>query len=214
VGNAVKFTDRGSVSVTVAMRPPADAAPARLRFEVVDTGIGVAPEIGKHLFEKFNQGDTSITRRFGGSGLGLAICKQLVELMGGEIGVDRAARRGSCFWFEIALPRALARVTGSSSPRHIHGVHSPMLQPPSTAQSISVLVAEDNRINQHLAATLLRNAGHRATVVENGRQAVDEVGRGGYDIVLMDVQMPVLDGIQATKQIRSLPEPLSQVRII
>src|SRR5262249_21238386 len=106
VGNAVKFTDHGSVSVTVSSRSTDDANPV-LRFEVADTGIGVAPDTGDRLFDKFNQGDTSITRRFGGSGLGLAICKQLVELMDGKIGVDRLIPCGSRFWFEISLPGAL-----------------------------------------------------------------------------------------------------------
>jgi signal transduction histidine kinase/CheY-like chemotaxis protein len=350
VGNAIKFTEKGGVSVEVTLRAqPAGQVPL-LRFEVCDSGIGMPVEVRKRLFQKFTQADTSITRRFGGTGLGLAISKQLIELMAGRIGVESGSGCGSQFWFEVPLPAAanptisrralpeklaklrvllvddiemnrrvlarqlagfgmetvavedgfqalaeLERAWHRGSPfdlviidqmmpglsgdglaarvRAIPGIAETKLLIASSAggyaissraqsvvdgilikpirehslldafarlfggpapdltaaqvsrrslpaspmpanRPLSVLVAEDNKINQQFAAMLLRNAGHKATIVENGAQAVEAVRKGGFDVVLMDIQMPVLDGIQATKQIRALPPPQGALPII
>ena len=222
VGNAIKFTEHGGVSVTVAPRPTRRKDAARLRFEIADTGIGMSKGVAATLFEKFNQADTSITRRFGGTGLGLAISKQLVELMGGKIGAKSKLGRGSCFWFEISLrPAADLAIGRRALPRR--GDIQPSLQqpraghtPPSTPaiRPLRVLIAEDNKINQQFARMLLGKAGHSTVVVETGEAAVAAVRASDYDVVLMDVQMPVLDGIEATRLIRALPPPKNAVTII
>jgi TMAO reductase system sensor TorS len=204
VGNAIKFTETGTVSVRVV---PAEGDPwTRVRFEVTDTGIGIDEREQVRLFEKFSQADTSITRRYGGTGLGLAICRELVALMDGEIGVTSQHGVGSTFWFEV--PLALAR---SSLPQPTEASRP---VPLTASRTLRILVAEDNAINQRFALALLQKAGHQATVVENGHQAVAAVRDGDYDVVLMDVQMPDLDGVGATRQIRALPPPWNLIPII
>jgi signal transduction histidine kinase/DNA-binding response OmpR family regulator len=346
VGNAVKFTDQGSVSLEVGPVPSRGSGLCRLRFEVADTGIGMSDEARAKLFRKFSQADGSITRRFGGTGLGLAVAKQLVELMGGDIGVETNLGQGSRFWFEIpmataasptigrrALPEKLAQLrvlivddvemnrrvltaqlgalgivpataidgfeamaelerawhqgrpfdlvivdqrmpamSGDALVRRIRDmpeiaetklllassggtetfpeearatVDAVLIKPireqslldaflrlfgssgapqgaapdfpdiaPAATASLHVLVAEDNKINQQLTAMILRSVGHEVDVVENGEQAVEAVRNGAYDVVLMDVQMPVLDGIEATVRIRALPPPANGITII
>ncbi len=352
LGNAIKFTERGAVSVQV--KPASgEHGQSLLRFEVADTGIGVPELVKARLFEKFTQADTSVTRRFGGTGLGLAICKQLVELMGGTIGVSSTMGVGSVFWFELPMPPVhKASRTSTTTVGHLAGVrcllvddiemnleilarqleptgmetHSvqdgfaalaelergwhlnkpykvvlldhmmpglagegvaqrirampgiddlklvlltsggrhavnpddvhlfdAVMEKPVHQQELTVrlsamcaksgepkrvsretadpgpaaptsnskstaplrlLLAEDNKLNQKFAMMLLQGAGHQVDLAENGVQAVDGVRHNDYDVVLMDVQMPELDGIQATKQIRAMPAPKCSVPII
>ena len=202
ISNAIKFTETGTVSVRVV---PADVQ--YVRFEVSDTGVGIEESDQARLFERFSQADSSTTRRYGGTGLGLAICRELVALMGGKIGVMSERGVGSTFWFELPLANAEPSVAPASD----------ALQPaPLTApRKLRILVAEDNAINQKFMLALLRRrAGHDVTVVENGHQAVAAVRDGSYDVVLMDVQMPDLGGVEATQQIRAMPAPKNRIPIV
>ncbi len=189
IGNAIKFTARGRVEVRVH-----HVDGDRLRFEVSDTGIGIPSDARALLFDPFTQVDASTHRRFGGTGLGLAICKQLVEIMGGAIGVDSSPGEGSCFWFTVRLPR----VSGAPRPQADRALLKPPVLPPHTR----VLVAEDNMVNQRLAVRLIEAAGCRVDVVANGIEAVEATQRVPYAALFIDCQMPEMDGFEATLEIR------------
>jgi signal transduction histidine kinase/DNA-binding response OmpR family regulator len=354
LNNAIKFTEKGGVSVQVSVKlghaPAGDEQVVPLRFEVADTGMGMAESVRERLFQKFSQADSSMTRRFGGTGLGLAICKQLVELMHGEIGVTTTSGVGSTFWFEIPFAKSTAHVAdretlpehfktlkvlivddiemnlmimshqlkafgmavstvsdafaamaelerawhkgkpydlvfldqmmpglagdelarrvrqnahiaetkivivssaGRSgvpndaalhleailekpvrqqelfdtlvniysvrpalSPVHAPGAGAKFANKPRAQRPLRILLAEDNKINQQFASVVLTKAGHSVEVAGNGHEAVDAMRRSNFDVILMDVQMPDLDGVGATQQIRALPEPKCNVPII
>ncbi len=204
VGNAIKFTENGTVKIREHYTPRPDGG-GELKVEVSDTGIGIPPDAQSTLFERFKQADSSTTRTYGGTGLGLAISKQLVELLGGEIGVESTPGQGSTFWFTIACQpgQPVAPDRGLS-----------LAGQAADLEPLRILVAEDNAVNQALFASMLRRAGHSVEIVDNGRLAVNAVQAKTYDIVLMDVQMPEMDGPTATLCIRALVPPLSEIPIV
>ena len=195
--NAIKFTEQGAVTLRVRVARPL-ASGYLLRFEVEDTGIGISPEQREKLFQAFEQADVSTTRKYGGTGLGLAITSRLAALMGGEAGVSSTLGQGSCFWFTAALSAGQGEVP----------------QPSPLVQSVTqtyfphharVLLVEDNAINREVVLELLCNSGLVIETAVNGQEALERVRQHAFDLILMDIQMPVMDGYDATRAIRTLP---------
>jgi signal transduction histidine kinase/ActR/RegA family two-component response regulator len=193
VFNAVKFTGQGTVTVTIGLT--GSDGRERIRFEIADTGIGIAPDELDRMFEPFMQADVSMTRRYGGNGLGLAIAKELVERMDGTIGAESEPGRGSVFWFELGLAQAVD-VPAPSAHDADRGA-TPLHTPPRL-----VLVVEDSPVNRIVATSVLERCGYHAHVVTDGREALNALSTQRYDAVLMDCQMPELDGYEATRELR------------
>ncbi len=192
LNNAVKFTFNGFIKVSLSSKTTSDGQVV-IRFEIEDSGVGIGKSRQAQIFRTYNQGDPSISRNYGGTGLGLTICERLVEVMKGSIGVESEVGQGSKFWFEVPFANA-------------KGFQKEKEDKPESDEhpvGLNVLVADDNKVNQKVASAMLKRLGHQVTVVENGEKAVQKLESTKFDLVLMDIQMPVLDGIEATKEIRS-----------
>ena len=217
--NAIKFTDHGKVVMSAGLESR-DAAAVLVRWEVSDTGIGIDPNDRERLFQPFSQGDASTTRRFGGTGLGLAISRQLVEAMGGTIGVSSEPGFGSVFWFSVPLSEPSTVRSGVPAADGVPAFSAvPIPQPglPGVQpghRRANILVVEDNAINQKVASAMLKKLGYRVDCVANGIEALEALGRTAYSAVLMDCQMPEMDGYEATRQVRQREGSASHIPII
>jgi CheY-like chemotaxis protein len=196
ISNALKFTSEGQVEVRIGAVSSEDGK--RLAISVADTGIGISPEALPRLFEKFVQADNTMTRRFGGTGLGLTICRQIVELMGGMITVDSTLGEGTTVHVLLPLPWLGPTVRLPSPPAVSDVDESRELG----LEGLRILAAEDNVTNQLVLKTILHSLGLEPVIVDNGQEAVDRWSQSPFDLILMDIQMPVLDGVAATREIR------------
>jgi signal transduction histidine kinase/ActR/RegA family two-component response regulator len=194
--NAVKFTEQGRITIAVTVSEETEAD-VLMRFAVQDTGIGLTAEQMGKLFQSFQQADTSTSRKYGGTGLGLAISKKLANLMGGDVGVESDYGRGSTFWFTARLGKATAREKDAAE-----GEAASLPACLDAVKGAALLVVEDNEFNQQIARELLTEAGFVVDIAEDGRKSLAMIAKRPYDVVLMDMQMPVMDGVSATREIR------------
>ena len=210
--NALKFTDKGDIRIAVVLENETDRH-AGLRFSVQDTGIGIARDSIAHLFESFSQGDGSRTRQYEGTGLGLAISKKLAENMGGRIGVNSREGTGSTFWFTAVLAKLSKEAANSAmetpcetpdeEPEAVVARDNLPVSEPAHAERAHILIVEDNPTNQKIALHLIKTFGYRADIVINGYEALKALANRAYNLVLMDIHMPVMDGYTATANIRA-----------
>ena len=209
LGNAIKFTEQGAIVLRVEREPTGPVGRERIRFAVEDTGVGIADEAIGKLFQPFSQVDSSSTRRYGGSGLGLSICAKLVQLMGGEYGVQSHPGQGSVFWFTLDLAPAGAARTEKAPPSPARPVPEAMVtagavpptEPMATGSGVRLLIVDDDETNRVVLAETFRQARADLVTANNGRQAVDACRAGRFDLVFMDCQMPEMDGFEATATI-------------
>ncbi len=205
LSNALKFTDKGQISVKVSLK---DASPkfVDVNFTVEDSGIGLTKEERERLFSAFSQADSSTSRNYGGTGLGLSISQKLAHLMGGDIGVNTVKGQGSAFWFDIRCRRAQEKIKDATK--------RPLREQWKASRPIKILLAEDNMINQQLIQAIFFKLGHDIKVVDDGEEAIEFVENNDFDIILMDVRMPVMDGLEATAAIRKMKNGKADIPII
>jgi CheY-like chemotaxis protein/HPt (histidine-containing phosphotransfer) domain-containing protein len=207
LGNAIKFTASGTITLSIhAMGSREADARTWLQVRVRDTGIGIAPEVLPRLFQRFSQADASTSRSYGGSGLGLVICRNLVELMGGSIHAESTLGSGSTFWFDLPFQAAAAPPTAAATPSPARG--------PVAIRKARILVAEDNAVNQEVVRAMLARLGMAVTTVDSGARALEAAQSQPFDLILMDCQMPGMDGFEATRCIRALPQDSNRIPII
>jgi|GEM_PF-2499948 len=205
VGNAIKFTHEGGVTVSVSQEPSDEGAPVFM-FRVKDTGIGIPEEARHSLFANFTQADSSISRKFGGTGLGLSISKRLTELMGGAIGVESTPGEGSTFWFTLPLKKAEGEIVRDQPGQGIVAYE--------TSRPLDILVADDNHIIQAIIGEILRKQSHHLEFADTGLEAIEAAQSSTFDLIVMDMRMPEMDGATATKEIRAMSSDLSSIPII
>lgn len=214
INNSIKFTHEGSIKIRVS-NPQVNVEKTQdvmLKFEVTDTGIGIKEDVSSILFEKFSQADASTTRKYGGTGLGLAICKELATILGGRIGVVSKFGDGSTFWFTIHCQ--ISDEESLELDEEENAAEETVTTQNISDQPANILIVEDNKINQMVIKEILKPFNMKITLAENGKQAVEAVEGSIYDLIIMDQHMPEMDGIEATKIIRQMTGPKSQIPII
>jgi CheY-like chemotaxis protein len=214
LGNAIKYTDQGQVELRVRRESLADGV--QWQIDIADTGIGMSEATQQGLFERFHWGDASLTRKQSGSGLGLEISRSLARLMGGELSARSQLGQGSVFTLNLKTPWSALSAAHVAAPAPSEGVHPvpAPLDPVPASEPLRVLVAEDHPVNRKVVGLLLQSMGHQVSFAEDGQQALTQASQSDFDLVLMDIHMPVMDGLSSARHIRALPGERGQVPIV